>query len=301
MARDRRHHPRDRHAPHSLEPRLTSNVDRLDAPHRRSGARRPPDTRAGPSACINLEETAPRKHRAPVSTPTRTHEPSLACQDGAAEVEYPRMHVTQSDESERNLSQEVRIEHAWSRIVDWLRENFPNHHQAFNSGARTSLINAAEEEIGVAFPVELRTWMSMNNGSTAKDVLEGGFYQPHPDSVFLPGDSVFLDLRQIVDVYRDFLADGTEWRPGWIPFARQSDASYGYFLDVGTGSSPAPVMIFMEESPPKLAFPSLADFLEATANALEGGEGIRALGNRISYRPATDTGMVRWKRSENAF
>ncbi|WP_461092197.1 SMI1/KNR4 family protein [Streptomyces incanus] len=162
------------------------------------------------------------------------------------------------------------------------------------------MIDAAEEEMATAIPAELRVWLLLNNGSTAKDVLEGSFYHPHPDSVFLPGNKVFLDLRQIVDVYRDFLAGGADWQPEWVPFAQQSDASYGYFLDTGAGSAQAPVMYFAEAAPPKLAFPSLADFLEATANALEGGGGIRALGNRVPYRPVTDAGVLRWKRAETA-
>lgn len=153
--------------------------------------------------------------------------------------------------------------------------------------------------MGTTVPSELRAWLLLNNGSTAKDVLEGYLYHPHPDSAFLPGNNVFLDLRQVADVYRDLLASGA-WQPEWIPFARQSDASYGYCLDTGTSSTQAPVMYFAEEAPPKLAFSSLADFLESTADALEGEAGIRALGNRVSYRPTTDAGVLRWKREETA-
>ncbi|MFD4612692.1 SMI1/KNR4 family protein [Streptomyces sp. NPDC058440] len=192
------------------------------------------------------------------------------------------------------LSQEVRIRCAWTRITKWLGENAPSHAEAINPGVSQRLIDAAEEEMATAIPAELRVWLLLNNGSTAKDVLEGSFYQPHPDSAFLPGNKVFLDLRQIVDAYRDFLAGGADWQPEWIPFSQQSDAPYGYFLDTGAGSAQAPVMYFAEAALPKLAFPSLADFLEDTANALEGGGGICALGNRVTYRPITDAGVLRW-------
>lgn len=160
------------------------------------------------------------------------------------------------------------------------------------------MIDAAEEDMGTRLPPELQAWLLLNNGSTAKDVLEGCLYQPHPDSVFLPGDNVFLDLGQVVDEYRDLLAGGADWQPGWIPFAQQSDTPYGYFLDAGAGSVQAPVMYFAEATLPKLAFPSLADFLEAMADALEGRVGIRALGNRVPYQPTIGEGFLRWKRAE---
>ncbi|WP_329527334.1 SMI1/KNR4 family protein [Streptomyces sp. NBC_01462] len=198
------------------------------------------------------------------------------------------------------MSQEVRIQRAWTRITKWLGENAPRHAEAINPGADQGLIDAAEEEMATAIPAELRVWLLLNNGSTAKDVLEGYLYQSHHDSVFLPGNNVFLDLRQVVDVYRDLLAGGADWQPEWIPFAQRFDAPYGYFLDTGAGSTQAPVMYFAEAALPKLAFASLADFLEATADTLEGRGGIRALGNRVLYRPATEAGVLRWKRAEIA-
>ncbi|MDX3114635.1 SMI1/KNR4 family protein [Streptomyces scabiei] len=198
------------------------------------------------------------------------------------------------------MSQEVRIHHAWTRIIKWLQENAPRHAEAINPGVDQSMIDAAEEDMATTLPPELQTWLLLNNGSTAKDVLEGCLYQPHSDSVFLPGDNVFLDLGRVVDEYRDLLAGGTGWQPEWIPFSRQSDAPYGYFLDAGADSAQAPVMYFAEAALPKLAFPSLADFLEATADALEGRGEIRALGNRVPYQPAIDKGFLRWKRAESA-
>ncbi|MEH0417341.1 SMI1/KNR4 family protein [Streptomyces sp. B21-083] len=199
------------------------------------------------------------------------------------------------------LSQEVRIQRAWKRITEWLGENTPRHAEAMNPGVDESVIDAAEEEMPTALvPAALRAWLLLNNGSTAKDVLDGRFYQPHQDSIFLPGNNVFLDLRRVVDVYRDLLASGADWQPQWIPFAQKSDAPYGYFLDTGANSAQAPVMYFAEAALPQLAFPSLADFLEATADALEHRSGIRALGNRVQYGPVTDAGMLRWKRAETA-
>lgn len=195
------------------------------------------------------------------------------------------------------LSYEERIQHEWERITQWLGENAPRHIEAMNPGVDESLIDAAEEEMATAVPDELRMWLLLNNGSTAKDMRDGHLYQPHQDSVFLPGNCAFLELRQVMSVYRDFLASGADWQPQWIPFAQTPDAPYGYFLDVGANSAHTPVMYFAEAALPKLAFPSLADFLEATADALEGRGGIRALGNRVLYGPVTDAGVLRWKRA----
>jgi hypothetical protein len=88
-----------------------------------------------------------------------------------------------------------------------------------------------------------------------------------------PPSFVFLHFRQVVDVYRDLLAGGSNWQPEAVPFAQRSDAPYGYFLDTGAGSAPAPVMYCAEAALPKLVFPALADFLEAAAAALENRSG----------------------------
>ncbi len=154
------------------------------------------------------------------------------------------------------------------------------------------MIAAAEEEMATAVPAEHRVRLQLNTGSTAKDVLEGRLYQPHPDSVFLPGNNVFLHFRQVAGVYRDLLAGGSNRQPEWVPFTQRSDAPYGYFLDTGAGSAPAPapapVMYFAEAALPKLVFPALADSLEATATTLENRSEIHARGNRVPYEPATD-------------
>lgn len=79
VALDRRDHPGNRLAQRLAEPRLTSHTDRPNDPHHHTGkveTRRPPDATTGPSTCPSPEKTAPRKHRVPVSTPTRTHERS---------------------------------------------------------------------------------------------------------------------------------------------------------------------------------------------------------------------------------
>ncbi|GGY14049.1 hypothetical protein GCM10010358_77810 [Streptomyces minutiscleroticus] len=193
------------------------------------------------------------------------------------------------------MSQKVRIERAWRRITEWLGENAPRHVEAINPGIDEGLLDMAEEEMATAIPDELRVWLLLNNGSTAKDVLDGHVYKTHQDASFLPGNRVFFDLCQIIHTYRDLLVPGTEWQPRWIPFAQDSDASYGYFLDAGTDSDQAPVMYFAEASLPKFAFPSLADFLEATADALEARAGIRAAGNRVLYAPAVESGILRWE------
>ncbi|WP_405908442.1 MULTISPECIES: SMI1/KNR4 family protein [unclassified Streptomyces] len=198
------------------------------------------------------------------------------------------------------MSQEPRIRRAWARITDWLSQNTPRHAEALNPGADRSMLDEAEQALATRIPEELRVWLLMNNGSTAKDVLEGRLCRPHQDSVFLPRGNVFLDLRRMVAAQRNLLAAGGDWRPEWIPFARHFDAAYGYFLDTGAGSGEAPVMYFAEAALPRLAFPCLADFLEATADALEDAGGIRALGNQVLFRPVTDAGVLEWKRAATA-
>lgn len=74
MALDRRHHSRDRQAPHPPEPWLTSHFDHPDNPHHHTGEVEPcadptrPDARA---RALSLPQ-----HKAPVSKLTGTHERS---------------------------------------------------------------------------------------------------------------------------------------------------------------------------------------------------------------------------------
>lgn len=79
MALDGCDHPRDPATRSPAEPRLTSNSDRPDEPQQYPGAvepRRPPDATAWPPTCSSPRNSAPHKHKVPVSEPTRTHERS---------------------------------------------------------------------------------------------------------------------------------------------------------------------------------------------------------------------------------
>ncbi|MFF3606905.1 hypothetical protein [Streptomyces sp. NPDC002463] len=63
----------------------------------------------------------------------------------------------------------IEIHHAWSRLVQWLNGNAPVNAAALRPPAAVQEIVAAEQTIGVPFPVELRTWLTLNNGVRLAD------------------------------------------------------------------------------------------------------------------------------------
>ncbi|MFB7558392.1 SMI1/KNR4 family protein [Streptomyces brevispora] len=125
---------------------------------------------------------------------------------------------------------------AWQRLVDWLETNAPATASSVLAPATPAAITAAEERMGVGFPVELRTWLlasGADNGPVG--VTEG----------VVPGNRDVLGLAAMERTYhfkreieRDDPSDDPEfpfWHEQWIPIVSDDDACYGMFLDVRSG------------------------------------------------------------------
>ncbi|MEU6536858.1 SMI1/KNR4 family protein [Streptomyces sp. NPDC047000] len=196
----------------------------------------------------------------------------------------------------------------WSRIVRWLVESAPAHADALNPPASEGQIARAESVMGVSLPAELRQILKVNNGSTARsrsltgnalhDGRGGGGYSPFPSN-FLFCDvelicSLYVGNRKASMAMQEPGSRYEYWKEGWIPVFRQKEVHCGLFLDVSGGKTPAPVYEYEEESFPDLAFPSLAAYLSAVADALEGVRPFAVGGRRMPHLPTVRNGLICW-------
>ncbi|MGW7280952.1 SMI1/KNR4 family protein [Streptomyces sp. NPDC054844] len=183
-------------------------------------------------------------------------------------------------------SDAIRVKEAWPRIVRWLGDNAPVHSSALNPPATDDQISATEMRMGVRFPLELRTWLLMNNGSTAVHLRNGGY----KDVIYatlspLPHGYAFMDLGMISGVYagnREYQRqmesagdDFTYWDHNWIPVIQKFDAEYGLFLDASEGDMACLMYGYEEGDVVEVghtapSFSSLGTYLTNVADALEG-------------------------------
>ncbi|MFE1037056.1 SMI1/KNR4 family protein [Streptomyces sp. NPDC058807] len=198
----------------------------------------------------------------------------------------------------------ARVADAWPRIVRWLEYNTPVHAEALNLPATEEQITAAEKRMGVRFPLELRTWLLMNNGSTA--LREGETYATLSP---LPQGYAFMDLDMISGVYagkreyqRQMKCAGDEfmyWAHNWIPVIQAFDSEYGLFLDASEGGAACPVYSYGEDDIVEVghtvpSFSSLGTYLTNVADALEGTV---PWGRRDGYAgkfPVVREGTLHW-------
>lgn len=202
------------------------------------------------------------------------------------------------------------VKSAWPRIVRWLERNASAHADALNPPATNEEITATELKMGIRFPVELRAWLMMNNGSTALHLRESGYAGSTNAALSpLPHHYAFLDLDMIANIYgancdyqKQLKASGddfTYWGHNWIPVIQEFDAPYGFLLDASVGGKPCPMYNYAEgeiieigHTPP--SFPSLGTYLTNVADALEG---INPWGRREGFRgitPIVHEGTIRW-------
>ncbi|MFE3263010.1 SMI1/KNR4 family protein [Streptomyces sp. NPDC059215] len=196
---------------------------------------------------------------------------------------------------------------AWERIVRWFTANAPAHADALNPPATDEQIAWAESKMGVSLPAELRQLLMVNNGSTAKhrsltgnsfDARGGGDYSP------FPSDYVFCDVELMCSLYTGNRAASIAmqepgsryeyWKEGWIPVFRKKEVHAGLFLDVSVGQVSASLYEYEEESFPELAFRSLADYLSAVADALNGVCRFTVMGRQAPHLPTVREGLICW-------
>ncbi|GAA2774439.1 SMI1/KNR4 family protein [Saccharopolyspora taberi] len=157
-----------------------------------------------------------------------------------------------------------RVEQEWQRIEDWLAANARASHAALHPPATAAEIAAAEEVIGFPFPEDLAALLGIHNGARAElwsgAILPGG-------EMPLSADRIAHDHRRRTRIQLANDSDGYEWwSPSWVPFTANGCGD-GMILDRHRA-----VGWFGHEGDTRLGdWPSLADFLAATADSLENG------------------------------
>lgn len=197
---------------------------------------------------------------------------------------------------------------AWARFTQWLSEYAPVHADALNPPATEEQIEQAESRMGVSLPLELRQILMINNGTTARnrtlsgnsfyDARGGGDYSPFPSY------NVFNDVELTCSLYTgnrtasvSMQEPGSRyeyWKQGWIPAFTTKEGHSGLFLDCSAGADPAPVYAYGEDSFPDLAFSSLAEYLSAVGNALEGIRPFTVMGRGAPHLPSVRDGLLAW-------
>ncbi|MFE7617127.1 SMI1/KNR4 family protein [Streptomyces sp. NPDC057496] len=177
----------------------------------------------------------------------------------------------------RNMPLSVRVASAWQRIEALLEQYAPLSHQSLQPPASEDRIAAAENELGMAFPEELRTLLKFHNGVVEEpaqiDVDEEGevwntkFLDNH---ALLTLDQIVQQCWRLTDPvmslsqpgYLPWLApDPDDMTSCWLVSAREEDSgrlakwSEYHALHFPTGPQ------------------TVAQLLEAHAEALESGTG----------------------------
>jgi cell wall assembly regulator SMI1 len=120
----------------------------------------------------------------------------------------------------------VNLTNAWEQIEAWLHQNAPSLAERLGPGAGSEEISAAEEEIGSAFPNELRAHLARHNGS---------------DEAYVLGRWYLMDTGYIVEEYRTNLEIATDqgdtsfWKSNWVPVLGDGAGNF-LALDLSDGS-----------------------------------------------------------------
>ncbi|MET8402193.1 SMI1/KNR4 family protein [Streptomyces sp900116325] len=129
------------------------------------------------------------------------------------------------------------VQLVWRRLVDWLETNAPATASTVLAPAAPAAVTAAEERMGVVFPVELRMWL-LASGADNDPVgfTEGVVPGNNRDLLGLAAMERTYHFK--MEIERDDPSDDPEfpfWHEQWIPIISDDDSCYGKFLDVRSG------------------------------------------------------------------
>ena len=129
------------------------------------------------------------------------------------------------------------VQLAWRRLVDWLETNAPATASSVLAPAAPAAVTAAEERMGVVFPVELRTWLLASGADNDPvGVTEGVVPGNNRDLLGLAAMERTYHFK--MEIERDDPSDDPEfpfWHEQWIPIISDDDSCYGKFLDARSG------------------------------------------------------------------
>ncbi|MEV2255180.1 SMI1/KNR4 family protein [Streptomyces sp. NPDC050147] len=192
------------------------------------------------------------------------------------------------------------VSHSWQRIDSWLRDCAPGRYHALPPPATRGQVVAAEQRLGLRLPEQLTDSLLCHDGS-APWLL--------PPVYTLLGTEAIVEHQRLQahlenETRAEYLAhdipleiDGqyARWHPGWIPCA--SDDGGGYLVvDTQPGVQQGRVgtrdELGQSEFPPGRIWTSLAEVLQAVANALENNEPLNG------YKRIIEDDDLRWDADE---
>ncbi|BCY12323.1 hypothetical protein L3i22_074110 [Actinoplanes sp. L3-i22] len=160
---------------------------------------------------------------------------------------------------------------AWIRIEDWLRQHSPGAFGKLAGPAGSAAITAAQERLGVTFPVELVESLRRHDGLT-----EWVCFFPEQEPLSLDQIVEFYEIR--MDVAED--VDGFEthspndepwWSPQWFPFGGYDGDLQVVDARPGVGQGRLGLAPNSSGGDFSAAYPSLGAYLTVVADAFEAG------------------------------
>ncbi|HMU74167.1 MAG TPA: SMI1/KNR4 family protein [Elusimicrobiota bacterium] len=185
-----------------------------------------------------------------------------------------------------------RVLDAWKRIEIWLARRAPDALATLNPPASQTEMAAAEKEMGLWFPADLRASLLRHDGQTkavpaafpqglaalsVKGILESWKTRTHRLGAMLGDRDDFDGWRKSIAQGVMFVGGPVKARladPRWIPIADSNgDVFWFVDLDPAPGGTPGQVIeVDPEGTTWEVLSPSLADHLTRYADALEKGD-----------------------------
>jgi len=164
----------------------------------------------------------------------------------------------------------------WPRLAKWAAA-CPLH-IAFNPGAGADEVAAAEAELGLTFPADLRAYLGLANGETWKsDGFIGGWQLLELENIINEAKT----MRSLAEegAFGDNSNDSTPavkgswWNPRWIPIVASGS---GHFfcadLDPAPEGTPGQIILFLHDDTRRfLVAPGLSTWFARLVADLESG------------------------------
>jgi len=191
----------------------------------------------------------------------------------------------------------ARFEQAWTRFAGWLAVNSPADRAALRAPATEEQVAALERHLGFPLHPEVRALLARHDG--VPELRAGAPGEPFAvqAGAFLPSGHrlngvarIISEHRMFTEVFEEDAEDPEDWAEEpliahaemWVPIAHPNDGglvfvdhcpgpTFGEVYEMGVGSGDIEGHRWAG---------SLAEFFEALADGLEGGERFRY------YRPA---------------
>lgn len=192
------------------------------------------------------------------------------------------------------------VAQAWTRIDTWLARHAPVTGAALAGPADANALSALQQAIGFEPPAELVDSLRVHNG-LAEWAHPLPIYPPLSTLEIAEHYLLFGEIAEAQGLYDPStgaieLPDGAAepwWHPQWVPFAQLEENAQVIDLRPGPEHGRLGVVLHDEVFTFDDAYPSLASYLTATADALDNGTQVGGLAPYLNH-----SGELWWERPE---